>query len=142
MLGAEVCAFGAPRRTPTIFGIAHFKHTPYKVSKNTVAGMVDAEVCAFGEPRQNPTIFGFVHSKHTHTRYPKTLLLAYLVQRYVRLGRHLKNPQFLALCISNTPILGIQKHCRWSIWCRDARVWGATSNPHNFRHCPFQTHPY
>ena len=31
---------------------------------------------------------GILHFKHIHTRYPKTLLVAYLVQRYARLGRH------------------------------------------------------
>ena len=50
----------------------------------------------------------------------------------MRLGRHPENTKVLALCISNTPILGIQKHCRLNISCRGMRVWGATPKPHTF----------
>ena len=48
-------------------------------------------------------------------------------------GAPRQNAQILALCISNTPILGIQKHCCWHIWCRGMRVWGATSKT---KSCP------
>ena len=67
-----------------------------------------------------------VYQTHTHTGYPEPLLLACLVQRYVRLGRHAKNAHCMALYISNTPIVGIQKHCCWHTWCRGTCVWGAT----------------
>ena len=78
----------------------------------------------FGSLRANPRIFSIVHVKHTHTGYPETLLLAYLVQKYGCLWRGVKPPQLLALCISNTPILGIQKHCCWLFWCRGTCVSG------------------
>ena len=55
--------------------------------------------------------------KHTHTRYPKILLLAYWVQRYVRLGRHVRTTPFLALCISNTSTLGSQKQQNTKMAC-------------------------
>ena len=74
-------------------------------------------------------------------RHPKPLLLADLVHRYAPLGRHAKNPRFLALCISNTPILGIQKHLGGQMWCRGTRAWSATAKPHVFWHCAFQTPP-
>ena len=54
------------------------------ISKDTFAGIFGAEVCAFGAPHQEDTFLGIVQFKHTHTRYPMTLLLALLVQRYVR----------------------------------------------------------
>ena len=76
------------------------------------------------------------------TPYPKTLLLAYLVQRYARLGCHANPPYFLAFCISNTSILGIQKHQCWHFWCRGMCAWGATPAPHTFWNSAFQTHPY
>ena len=100
---------------PHIFWHRAVRTHPYSVSKNTVAGAFGAEICVFGAPRQNPKTFGIVHFKHTHTMYPKTLLPAHLVQRYVRLGRHVRTVQFLALCISSTPIQGIQKHCCWHV---------------------------
>ena len=87
-----------------------------------------------------PHIFAIVHFKHIHTSFRKTTLLAYLVQRYARLGRHVETPQFLALCISNTPTLGIQKQCCWHVGCGGMCVWGAMSKSHNFCHCAFQTH--
>ena len=39
---------------------------------------------------------------------------------------------FWELCISNTPILSIQKHSCWHIGCRGMGDWGATSKPHIF----------
>ena len=142
MSGTEECAFGAPHQNLFNFRCSAFPTHPYWVYRNAVAGIFGAEVYAVGAPRQNPTDFGIVHFKFAHTRYPKALLLAYLVRTYVRLGRHVETPQFLALSNSNTPILGIQKHSGWHIWCKGICVWGATSTPHDFWHCPFQTHPY
>ena len=50
------------------------------------------------------------------------------------------NNIFLALSISNTPILGIQKHLFWPMVCRRMSVWGATPEPKQFFwHCPLQT---
>ena len=98
-------------------------------SKNTFAAVFDAEVCALGAPRQHPTFFGIAHFEHPHPRYPKTLFLADLVQRYARSERRANTPHVLALCISNTPIPGIQKHLFWPIVCRGMCVWSATPEP-------------
>ena len=95
-----------------------------------------------GPNAQNPTFFGIVPFKHTHTRYPKTMVVAYLVPRYARLGRHTKTAHFGALCISDRQILSIQKHCWLHIWYRGMCVWGATPKPHIFWHCAFQKNPY
>ena len=45
-----------------------------------------------------------------------------------------QNPNniFLALCSSNTPILGIQKHLCWPMVRRDMGVWGATPEPKHY----------
>ena len=80
-----------------------------------------------------------MHFKHAHTRYPKTLLLAYWVQRYARLGRQIKDPPFVALCIPNTRILDIQKNC--CILGAELCAFGVLNqNPTFFRHCAIQTH--
>ena len=129
------------RHTKTIRFFLAFQTAPYQVPKNTAAGIFGAEVCAIGAPHQKRTFFGMVRFKQPHTRYPKTLLLAYLVQAYARLGRHAKSAHFLVLCVSNIPILGIQKHCCWHIWCRGMRAWGATPKAHIFWYCAFQTAP-
>ena len=47
----------------------------------------------------------------------------------------------LKLRISNTPILGIQKHSFWQIWCSGMRAWSATPKSHIFWHCAVQTSP-
>ena len=39
---------------------------------------------------------------------------------------------FLALCISNTHILVIQKHLFWPRVCRGMGVWGATPEPKHY----------
>ena len=78
-------------------------------------------------PRTQTIYFGIAHFKHTHPRYPKTPFLPHGVQRYGCLGRH---PQYiLAFSISNTPMLGIQKHFFWLMMCRGMGVWGATPKP-------------
>ena len=87
-------------------------------------------------------VFEMRNFRRPHPRYPKPLLLADLVQRYARLGRHAKNPHFLALCISNTFILGIQKRFGGQMWCRGTRAWSATPKPQFFRHCALQTSLY
>ena len=87
------------------------------------------------------------HEKHpffgtdTHTRYPKRVLLAFLMQRYVRLVQHTKNIYFTAFCISNTPILGMQRHF---VGISDLEVcaFGPPHQRRTFLHCAFQTHPY
>ena len=68
--------------------------------------------------------------RRPNPRCPKPLLLADLMQRHARLGRHAKTPHFLALRISNTLILGIQKRFGGQMWCRGRRAWSATPNPH------------
>ena len=142
-------AWGATPK-PHIFWHCALQTPSSYVSKNTLAGIFGAEVCAPGAPRQKATFFGIAQCKHPHARYPKTLLQADLVQRYrgtevqryARLKRHANRPHFLALCISNTPILGIQKHFGGYIWYRGMRAWSATPNTHVFWHCAFQTPPY
>ena len=134
-------AWGATSN-PHIFWLCAFQTHPSWVSKNALAGRCGAEVCALEAPRQDPTLFGIAHFKHRYPRYPKTLLRAELAQRYARLERHAKKPHFLALRISNTPIVGIQKHFGGHIWCRGMRAWSATPNLLVFWHCTFQTPSY
>ena len=109
ILGAEVCVFGAPHQKHT-FWHCEFHTYPYP-SKNTAGGTFGVQARAFGAPPHKHTLFGIVHFKHTHTRHPKTRLLAYLVQRYARLGSQAIRANYLALCISYRPILDMQKHC-------------------------------
>ena len=124
-----------------IFARCAFQTPPYLVSKNTFCGRFSVEVWALGAPRQNPTFFGIAQFKHPHPRYLKNIFLADLVQRYALLDRHAQSPHFLALRTSNTPILGIQKHSFWQIWCKGMRAWSATPKTHIFWHCAFQTPP-
>ena len=51
-------------------------------------------------------------------------------------------PHFFGMCISNTPILGIQKHCCWHSWCAGMCAWDAAPKFHNFWHCAFQNPPH
>ena len=79
---AEVCAPVPPQTHPC------------QVSKTFFGGMFGAEVCAFGAPAKGAHFWQRAFETH-HTRYPKkTLLLAYLVQRYARSGRHPKTAHF------------------------------------------------
>ena len=64
-----------------------------------------------------------------------------LVQRYARLERHAKSPRVLALRISDTPMLGIQRHFGGHIWCRGMRAWSATPKAHLFGIAHFR-HPH
>ena len=93
-------------------------------------------------PTTTMHIFGIVHFKTTHTRHPKTLLVVRLVQMYACSERHPQNAHFLALCISNTPVLGIQNYFWWHIWCKSMHVQSATPRVHIFCHRAFQKHPY
>ena len=97
----------------------------------------------WGATQEHKQFFGIVQSKQPHPRYPKTPLLAYGLQRYGCLGRHPQTQTiFLAWCISNTSILGIQKHFRWPKGYRGMGVWGATPKPKQFFwHCAFQKTP-
>ena len=55
-------------------------------------------------------LFGIVLFKQPHPRYPKTPVLAYGAQRYGCLGRYPRTQTIiLALCSSNTTIIGIHK---------------------------------
>ena len=45
----------------------------------------------------------------------------------------------LKYAISDSPILGIQNHFCWQIWCRSMRAWGATPNTHIFWYRALQT---
>ena len=133
--------FGAPRQKLAFFDIVHFKHTHTGNPKTLLVACLVQRYAGWGATPKSRR-FKIVHFKHTHTRYQKTLLVACLAQRCACLGRHAKNAHFLALCISNTPILGIQKHCWLHVWCRGMRVWGATPKAHIVWHCAFPTHPY
>ena len=89
--------------------------------------------CLERDPRTLAIFFGMMHLKHTHSRYPKTPLLARVVQRYEFLERHHRTHAiFLAWCVSNTPILGIQKHLRWPVVSTGMRFWNATPEPTHF----------
>ena len=84
-------------------------------------------------PEAKQYVFGIVQFKHTHPRYPKTPLLAYGVQWYGCQRRHPRTQTiFLALCISNTPILGLQKHLCWPMAYSSMGVWGATPEPKQY----------
>ena len=95
---------------PHTFWHCVFKTHPNEVSKDGFGGMFSAEVFAFRAPYQKHTLFGIAQLKHSKTKCLKTPRLAFLVYAYVRSGRHTKNTHGMALCISNTPILGIQRH--------------------------------
>ena len=88
-------------------------------------------VWVFGALDQNPNnIFWHCAFQTPHPRHPKTPFLAYRVQRYGCLGRRMRTQNhFSALCISNTPILGIQKHFCWPVGYSGMRGWGATPEP-------------
>ena len=61
--------------------------------------------------------------------YLVTLLYTYGVWSATPEPKH----HFKALCISNTPILGIQKHLCWPVGYRGMGAWGATPEPkHHF----------
>ena len=153
------------QKHPMVSGIVHFKHIYTMYPKTLFLTYVVQSYVRWGRQVKTPRFLALSISntpilciqKHcslhiwcagmcdwgaTHPRYPKTLWLAYLVQKYGCWGRQVKTPRFLALSISNIPILGIQKHCFWHLWCRGMCVWGARSKPHNFWHCPIQTHPF
>ena len=84
------------------------------------------QVYAFGAPRRKKHFFGIVHFKHIRTRYQKRLLVAYLGVQVCAFGATGQKYTFFALCISTTPTIGVQKHCRWHIWCGGVCVRGAT----------------
>ena len=68
-----------------------------------------------------------VRFKHHHFRCPKTSFLAQGVQRYACLERHpAPTAQFLAWCVSNTTILGVQNHVFWPRVCSGMGGWSAT----------------
>ena len=101
----------------------------------------EATTCLLRSYHRPVTIFGMVHFKHTHTRHPKTLLLAYWVPKYVRLGRHIKAPPFVASSLSNTLLPGIQKLFFLAYLVhRYARLKRHPKPPHFFGVVPFR-HP-
>ena len=135
-------AWGATQKSPFFWHCA-FKKPSCSVSKSAPAGRCGALVRALAPPRQNPSFVCIAQCNHPQscTRYPKTLLQADLVQRYALLGRHAKNPHFLTLRTSKTPILGIQKCSFWQVWCRGMRASSATPKPHIFWPCAMPTSP-
>ena len=82
----------ATPKTHTFWHCA-FQTRPYKASKNGVGGLFGAEVCAFGASRQKYILFGH---RALQTQ-PYVCVVGAPAQKYT----------LLALCISNTPILGI-----------------------------------
>ena len=70
--------------------------------------------------------WGIVHLKHTHTLYPKNTYVGTFGAEVRAFSMHTGNRKFLALCISNTPTLSIQRYVCWLFWCRGMRVWRAT----------------
>ena len=109
---------GRHPRTQTIFyGIVHFKHHHPRYPKTPLlACRVQWYGCLVRHPRTQTMFYGIVHFKHHHPKYPKTLLLACRVQLYGCLGT----------CVSNTTILGTQKHLCWPMMCRGMGGWSAT----------------
>ena len=85
-------------------------------------------------PKTQTPFYGILHFEHHHPRYPRTLLLACRVQWYECLGRHPRiQATFMALCIANITIQGIQKHFCWTVGHSGIGVWGATPEPrHHF----------
>ena len=114
----------------------------FKYPKNTFSGPQCAEVCVFGAPSQNPPdFFGMMRFKHPHPRYRNTPFLAHGVQRCGGLGRHpTTHTIFLASCVSNASIVGIQKVLYWSMVCKGMGDWRANPQPTQFFwHGAFQT---
>ena len=110
------------RNQTTFFGIVHFKHPRPRYPKTLMlANRVPRYGCLARHPGTRTIFFGIVHFKHPHPRYPKSSFLVYGVQRCVGV-----------LCISNTPILGIQKHFCWPMGYSGMGVWSATPEPTHY----------
>ena len=130
--------WGATPEPLNMFWLCAFQTPLYRVSKTTFARLWGAQVWVFGAPPENHSIFsGLAHSKRPYTGYPKTPLLASGEHRYECLGRHPRTQgHFLAFHISNTPILGIQKHVCSLVGCTIMAVWGAILEPLNTQLTP------
>ena len=122
-----------PEPKTILFGIVQFKHHhPWYPKTPWLAYVVQLYGCLGRRPRTQAIFWGIVQPKHHRRGYLKTRLLAYGVQKFGCLGRHPRTQTiFLALCSSNTPILGTQKHVLWCMVCIGVCVWGATPiHPH------------
>ena len=127
-----VWVFGAPpQNTNNTFGIVQLKHHHHRCPKTPLlANRVQWYWCLGRHPRTQLILFGIMQFKQHHHRCPKTSLLAYRVQWYGCLGRHPRTQTILlALCNSNTTIIGVQKHLCWPIGYSGIGVWGATPEP-------------
>ena len=122
-----------PRTQRILFGIMQSKHRHCRYPKIFLLVYGVQEYRWLGRrPGAQRIVFGIVHFNQSHARYPKTLLLAHGVQRYGCLGRYPRTQIFfLALCNSNTPILGIRKHFCQPMGYPGMDVWSATPEPHN-----------
>ena len=132
-----------PRTQRIIHGIVQFKHHhPRYLKPPLLANRVPRYGCLGRQPRIQTIFFGTMQFKRPHPRYPKKSLLASRVPRYGCLGRPPEPIQcFLALCRSDTLILGIQKRLCWPIGYRGMVVWGATPEYEDFGHCAVQILP-
>ena len=111
-------------------GIVQFEHPHRRYPKTALLAYRVQRYGRLGRHPSTQTFFGSMQFKHYHHRYPKTALLASGVQRYGCLGRHPRTQTiFLALCSSNTPTIGTQKHFCWPMGYSEMGVWGATPEP-------------
>ena len=109
-----VWVFGAPPWNPNnvFFGIVQLKHPHPSYPKTPLMAYGIQWYGGLGRhPRIQTIFFGIVQLKQPHPSYPKTPLMAYQIEKYGVWVATLESKQyFLALCSSNIPILGIQKH--------------------------------
>ena len=136
-----MCVQRAPHERHNFFGIVHCIRTHTRYPKALLIARLVQTYVPLARRTIKHAFFGIVHFKHTHTRYPKTLGMALLVQIYVRAARRTKNTHILALCISNSYILCIQRHVCWQCG-EELCAFAVPQKKHIFGHCAVQTHPY
>ena len=143
--------FGALNQNLCLFAIAHLKHNNTEHHEKPLLALCVCVCVQKSVPHRNDTLSGIAHYTHTSTRYIQkhfpdfcgaevwctTLETHFLYSacqthpyegakdtfvRILKAERHAVNTHFLALRISNTPILSIEIHVCWQFWCRGMRV--------------------
>ena len=114
--------------------MVRFKHTHPRYPKTAfLTRGVQRYGCLERHPRTHTIFFGMVRFGPTHPRYPKTVFLPGVCRCMGVWGATPEPTQhFLAWCVSNTPILGIQRHFFWTVVCRGICVWSTTPEPTQF----------
>ena len=111
--GAEVCAFRVSQKKNTQFLALCISNTPILRIQRHFRWPLGNRRMRIWRAASETHFFGIVHFKQNCTRYQKTLSVASFVLGCARSARHTRITQSLASCISNTPILRIQKPFCW-----------------------------